>query len=188
VVKNVQVWADGIPCPLTYVGDGQINAILPYSLAGQTTANITVLYNGVASNVFPVTVQDAAPALFSASAQGTGPGAILDINFQLNGASNPAAAGDIVQLYGTGFGVMSPEMWDGEFIADANHKPVGTVTVTIGGQPADISSYAGQAPSLVAGVFQINAKIPTGLAAGPQPIVVTVGDKSSTNGVTVEVK
>jgi uncharacterized protein (TIGR03437 family) len=60
------------------------------------------------------------------------------------------------------------------------------VTVQIGGQPATVL-YAGAAPDLVAGVFQINVQVPTGLQAGNQPVVVTVGTKTSPANVTLNV-
>jgi uncharacterized protein (TIGR03437 family) len=60
------------------------------------------------------------------------------------------------------------------------------VTVTIGGIPAN-SNYAGGAPYLVQGVMQVNAQIPSGLAAGNAAVVVTVGTIQSQAGVTVAV-
>jgi uncharacterized protein (TIGR03437 family) len=55
---------------------------------------------------------------------------------------------------------------------------VENTTLTVGGQPATIS-FAGLAPGF-AGLLQINATLPSGLAAGPTvPIVLTIGDASS---------
>ena len=45
-------------------------------------------------------------------------------------------------------------------------------TVTIGGAPAPVA-YAGLAPGFV-GLYQVNAQVPTGLAAGNQPVVITM--------------
>ena len=45
----------------------------------------------------------------------------------------------------------------------------------------------GAAPGLVAGVFQVNARIPANTPSGNQPVVVTVGDKSTPDNVTVTV-
>jgi uncharacterized protein (TIGR03437 family) len=65
--------------------------------------------------------------------------------------------------------------------------PVLPVTVTIGGQTAQIL-YDGAIPGQVAGLFQINARVPSGLASGPQPVVVTVGTAASQAKLTVAVK
>jgi uncharacterized protein (TIGR03437 family) len=62
------------------------------------------------------------------------------------------------------------------------------VAVTVGGQPATVL-YAGAAPGLVAGVLQINIQLPTGVGAGNQPVVVTIGGITSTQtGLTVAIR
>ena len=60
-------------------------------------------------------------------------------------------------------------------------------SVTIGGQPAGWN-FAGEAPTLVSGVMQLNVVVPTNIAAGDQPIVVSFGGNPSQHGVTVSVK
>jgi len=49
--------------------------------------------------------------------------------------------------------------------------------VTVGGLPATLT-FVGIPPGL-AGVLQINYQIPGGVAAGAQPVIVTVGGVSS---------
>ena len=69
-------------------------------------------------------------------------------------------------------------------------KPVATpITVTIGGQPATPITYAGEAPTLVCGVIQIDATVPTNIGSGPQTIVVTIGSNTNAQqNVTVAVQ
>jgi uncharacterized protein (TIGR03437 family) len=60
--------------------------------------------------------------------------------------------------------------------------------VTIGGKPATIQ-YAAEAPGEVAGLFQLNVTIPSGTPAGPQPVVIKVGNNdNSSQNITVAVK
>jgi uncharacterized protein (TIGR03437 family) len=62
------------------------------------------------------------------------------------------------------------------------------VTVTIGGQTADIV-YQGSAPGLVVGVSEIDVRIPAGVQPGSAvPLTLTVGDVVAQNTVTVAVK
>jgi uncharacterized protein (TIGR03437 family) len=62
------------------------------------------------------------------------------------------------------------------------------VTVTIGGVDAPVQ-YAGAVPGTVAGLTQINVKVPASLTPSlALPVVVKIGDISSSNGVTVAVK
>ena len=66
-------------------------------------------------------------------------------------------------------------------------KPVQSVFVTIGGVSAEVD-YAGGAPGEVAGVMQINARIPTIVQPGVAvPIVIQVGTTSGQTGVTIAV-
>jgi uncharacterized protein (TIGR03437 family) len=62
------------------------------------------------------------------------------------------------------------------------------VSVQIDGLDA-IVEYAGAAPGIVAGVLQVNARIPDSAHPGPSvPVLVKVGGKPSQPGVTVAVK
>jgi hypothetical protein len=65
-------------------------------------------------------------------------------------------------------------------------RPVAPVSVTIGGvavAATDIA-YAGAAPQNVAGLLQVTVKVPSNAPSGSVPVVVTIGSKSSQNGVT----
>ena len=58
----------------------------------------------------------------------------------------------------------------------------------INGEPAEVT-YAGGAPGQVAGMFQVNARIPADVPAGASvPVTITVGAATSQSGVTLAVK
>jgi CheY-like chemotaxis protein len=66
--------------------------------------------------------------------------------------------------------------------------PVLPVRVTVGGRPAEIL-YAGAAPHAVAGLLQVNFRVPADAPTGGAiPLVLTVGDSSSPDGVTMAVR
>jgi uncharacterized protein (TIGR03437 family) len=138
-------------------------------------------------------VATTAPGLFTTNASGTGPGAILNSDLSLNSAANPVARGDIAVIYMTGEGETSPNGVTGKVTTVASPPapltpaPLLPVSVTIGGQPANWN-FAGEAPGFVSGVMQLNVVVPTNIAAGDQPIVVTIGGVPSQQGVTVSVK
>jgi uncharacterized protein (TIGR03437 family) len=148
---------------------------------------MVIVYQGRASSPVTLQVAAAAPALFSANQTGTGPGAILNQDSSLNTAANPAAKGSIVILYGTGEGQTNPAGVDGRVAATIFPKPLLNVSVSIGGQAAEVA-YAGAAPFLVAGVFQINVKIPENAPSGAVPVVVRVGSFASQEGISVQVQ
>jgi len=134
-----------------------------------------------------MSVAGAAPGLFTADSTGTGQAAALNEDGSYNDAALPAVPGSMIVLFGTGEGQTSPAGVDGKPAADPYPKPVQAVTVRIGGQTAEVL-YAGAAPGLVAGVLQLNVRVPSGVASGNHSIVSQVGDVSSRPDVTVSVR
>ena len=153
---------------------------------------MVVSYNGVASTPLQLRVVDTAPGLYTINNMGTGQGALLNENGTVNSPANPEATGHFIQLFGTGEGQTAPPGVDG--LISANRLPLPApilpVTVTIGGKdvPASDIIYAGEAPSIVSGVIQIDAKIPDGVGPGPVPVVIRVGGVPSQANVTVSVR
>jgi uncharacterized protein (TIGR03437 family) len=189
IAGNTTVTFDGIPAPLYYVSAGQSVAIVPYSVAGQASTQMIVTYNGVGSPPMTLAVATSAPGLFSANASGTGNGSIVNSDGTVNTPANPAARGSYVSFYGTGEGQTNPFGVNGRIALSVYPKPVLPVKVTIGGVDASAGIlYMGAAPTLVAGVFQLVVTIPTGVAAGAVPVVVTVGSASSQTGLMVSLK
>jgi uncharacterized protein (TIGR03437 family) len=67
-------------------------------------------------------------------------------------------------------------------------KPALPVTVEINGEIAEVT-YAGGAPGEVAGMLQVNARIPANVPSGASvPVTITVGAATSQAGVTVAIK
>ncbi len=182
---GTQVTFNGIPAPLLYTSTGAAAAIVPYAIAGSSTATMQVSYNGQNAASQNFTVAATAPGLFSADASGKGPGAILNADYSLNSPSNPASAGSIVVVYGTGGGQTNPPSTDGSITAAA--MPLSAdVQVMVGGQPAQVL-YAGNAGGEVAGVTQLNIQLPAGVT-GTVPVVLTVGGVASGSAVTVSIQ
>ena len=190
-LASVQVSFNNVPAPLIFVSQGQINAIVPYEVAGQTSVPVVVQNNSVTSASFTVPVVAVAPSVFALSETGSGQGAILNADASINGASNPAAPGSTISIYATGEGQLVPAGATGCISGGTLPlpKPVASVSVTVGGEPVTAIPYAGEAPDFVCGLIQINATLPTDLTAGPQPVVLTFGSTSNANqGITVAVK
>lgn len=185
---STTVLFDGIPAPLLYTTADQLSAIVPYEVSGQSQTAIQVEYQGVRSAPFPVPVALTSPAVFTLNESGAGQGAIVNQDGSINGPNNPAARGDVVSIYGTGEGQTLPAGTDGIIVTPADLcQPVQTVTVSIGGESAEVL-YAGSAGNQVAGLLQVNARIPLGIAPGTAtPVTITIGESSQT-GVTMAVR
>jgi uncharacterized protein (TIGR03437 family) len=74
--------------------------------------------------------------------------------------------GDLLALYGTGFGPTSSDLKDGSVFSGA-YPATNTVTIAIGGVPADVL-WAGL---VGAGLYQINLRVPASLADGDQAVI-----------------
>jgi uncharacterized protein (TIGR03437 family) len=154
---------------------------------------VWIAYAGQTSTAYQLSLATAAPGLFAQNASGSGAGAILNQNNSLNGPSHPAAKGSIVQVYMTGEGQTTPLGVTGAITTvtlpfpQVTPAPVQPIQVWIGGQPA-LSTYAGEAPGMVAGVMQLNVQIPANAPSGPLAIQVSAGGNMSQIGITVTVQ
>jgi hypothetical protein len=112
-----------------------------------------------------------APVLLSVSADGQGQGAILHAGTaRLVTASDPAVAGEAVEIYCTGLsegGAIPPQ-------------------VSIGGRLAEIL-YFGNAPGF-AGLNQVNVRVPSGTVMGPAIVVRLNYIGRSSNAVNIGVQ
>lgn len=158
-VANVQVTFNGVAAPLLYVQDGQINAIVPWALAGASKAQVCALYNGAPTNCLSWAVWSAAPAVFTVDGYHA---AALNQDGSINWATNPAKAGSIVSVFATGLGPMNPPQKDGAIVLPP--LPANDLQFQVYGRAGGImfayapleTEYTGPAPYLVAGVSQIN--------------------------------
>jgi uncharacterized protein (TIGR03437 family) len=180
---GVQVLVGGYPAAMIYASATQVSAVVPYEINRPVflqSVNVQVKYLGQSSNGVVLTQVAAAPGIFTANSSGTGPGAILNSNLSVNSPSNPASAGSTVVLYVTGEGQTIPAGVTGKVTSGTAPftVPVQAPTVTINGQPAQVAFYA-EAPTLVAGILQVNVVIPQGAGTGDLPVVVSFGGASS---------
>ncbi len=163
---GVQVTFDGIPAPLLWVQDSQINAVVPWSVSSSTT-EVCVSYNDVKTNCLTWPLTPAAPLVLAGL---DGYAVALNQDGTRNSANNPAPPDSVVTVYANGLGPLSPAQPDGSLVESplpVNAWPVklqgpcalfqpwpGPVCIQAG--PIYDPLYAGPAPSLVAGITQIN--------------------------------
>jgi uncharacterized protein (TIGR03437 family) len=183
---GVTVSFNGYQAPLTYVSATQINAIVPYAVAGIASPWVQVKYQNEPSNTYSLQPAASAPGIFTMSS-GTGQAAALNQDNSYNSVT-PAARGSVIQLFMTGEGQTAPNGITGR-VTSGVITPLLPVAVFIGNQPAALQ-FAGEAPGDVAGVMQVNAVVPTNITPGASvSLVVSVGTNNfSQPGVTIAVK
>lgn len=184
---GAMVYFDGVAAPVTYACATQISAAVPYGLAGRQTTEVTVEFKGGRSTPVRLRVMDSAPGLFVYSSGSETFAAALNENGSTNGPGNGAAPGSVMVFYATGEGQTDPPGVDGKVAGAELPKPVLPVSVKFGGVPGEVL-YAGGAPGMVAGMMQINARVPDGMPSGTTvPVSIVVGEALSQPNVMVAI-
>jgi uncharacterized protein (TIGR03437 family) len=176
---------------IAYAGPGQVNAVVPSNVAtGQrqitvttaigTSAPYTVTVNPTAAGLLaPVTPIDFnigglqyVGALFPDNQTYVlPPGAISGV------PSRRAKPGDVIVIYGIGFGPVTPNIPAGQlYPGNSQLATVPPLQIFFGSTPATIQ-YSGLAPNLV-GVYQINVVVPNIAASDAVPVTFTLGGVS----------
>ncbi len=188
-LNNVHVYfGSGNEGAITARSPNQVNVFVPYNVAKATSVQVMVDVDGIVSDPITMPVAPSAFGLSTHDGSGSGQGAIFNQDFSYNSDSNPAARGSIVTLFGTGEGVTTPAIPDGALeISTPYSTTEAPVIVKFGGETAEIE-YAGAAPLLPTGVFQINAMIPVDVTPGNVPITVSIGGIETARTVTVAVQ
>jgi uncharacterized protein (TIGR03437 family) len=143
------------------------------------------------SSSFTVTVAQYGPAFFPWPSSQT-VATRQDFSFAVkNGtfsvATTPAKPGDVIILWGTGFGPTVPAAPAGVQIpSDATYSTGTLPQVTINNVVATVYGAA-LAPGF-AGLYQIAIQVPASLPDGDWPVVATIGGVSSPGGVLLSVK
>lgn len=174
-LSGVQVLINDSPAPVYSVSSGQISAMVPLTVTGDTV-NVAVLNGAQRSNTVTARLARTSPGIFTVPPAGTGPGALLHANYTLVSANLPARRGETVLLYLTGLGTVIPAVPTG---SAAPSNPLSTVTyelkVYVGGRQAAVV-FKGLAPGL-AGLYQINFTVPAGAPTGSAvPLAIETPD------------
>lgn len=158
VPADLTVLAGVFPARVLSAGSNGILIFVPPQISGASSISLSVIYKGTLAATIPLSVAGAAPGLFAT---------IGNEDESVNSASQPAARGSLIALYGTGLGDYGS-----------------SATVSLGGYDAEVV-YAGPVQGYP-GLFQINAHVPAGyLPSGNLSVIVSAGQASSQAGVTV---
>ncbi|MGI8988959.1 MAG: choice-of-anchor V domain-containing protein [Bryobacteraceae bacterium] len=189
-LDNVSVTIDGHPAAVYYISPTQVNVEAPGD-SNQGPVNVQVSFNGAVSNSFTAQLISQNPAFFLWSGKYAvatrqdyslvGPASLFP------GSSTPAKPGDVVILWGTGFGATTPTAPSLQLVPSTSlYSVVNPPSITVGGLPATVYGAA-LAPGF-AGLYQISIQIPPAVGSGDQIVVAQPGGVASPNGVFVAVQ
>jgi len=164
-IDNVRVTIDGLPASMNFISANQINVQAP-ALTRTGMVPVVVTTPAGASEMVMANVQREAPGLFlftqtpirfPAVVRATDGRFIAPVDLFPGVTTEPAKPGDIVLLFGTGFGPTTPAVVPGRvFSGAAPLTDAAALQVRIGGMSV-VPSFAGLSGS---GLYQFNVTVP----------------------------
>jgi uncharacterized protein (TIGR03437 family) len=164
-LASSSVTVNGEPATILAALPFQINVQIPFDIpSGTATFAVT---SPTGSTTAQATVSSVAPEIFTLSASQA---AITNQDNTLNTASNPAARGSLIVIYGTGFGAVVP--------AGALSPAKTPIVVYLGGNQLT-PVFAGLTPGAI-GLYQVNVAVPSSLPPGLSlPVYLKQGTAAS---------
>jgi uncharacterized protein (TIGR03437 family) len=197
-LNNTTVLIDNKPAYLLFVSPGVIDAQAPDDAArGSVMVQVNTVGGSAASTV---TIGDVGPSFSVLGAKyvagvisrsdgsGTQGGGTYDFlgpkGNSLGFVTVPAKAGDVVALYGVGFGPTTTSPPAGAPL------PAGPAAIATDPIQVLINGVAINAPAALseAGLFQLNVTIPPGLGTGDVPIIAMVNGVQTPTGIFISLQ
>jgi uncharacterized protein (TIGR03437 family) len=146
------------PSALLYAGPNQINLQTPFEVSGYAQIIVTVPAGRITLNG-PSSSPEIEPVLGLFTTDGVH-AAALNQDGSLNSAANPAAPGSIISLFGTG-AYWATTFKDGAVATSATplNLTYNDFEIVDPTGVQDLVLYAGTAPGLLYGVFQLNIQL-----------------------------
>jgi uncharacterized protein (TIGR03437 family) len=179
VVDGVSVTIDGKPAFVEYVSPTQINVQAP-SNNSTGAVSVVVTNNGRTSAPATAQLQTAAPAFFMSSRSSVSASVIP--GYTPVSASAPAMPGDLVVLWGTGFGPTNPATAAGTVVSNAPATSTLPI-VTVGGMQVPVVSSV--LTTGTAGLYQITIQLPANVLTGTPAVQASIGGVQTQSGVTI---
>lgn len=199
------------PGRILFVNDTQVNFETPEFPPGADTAQVQAVINRgegnseIRSAAVTVDLAALAPGLFTFGGGGRpwpfGEGPAAAVNGVTGQIIAPAEAnfagavlarpGDVILVFGTGFGSTTPDFGPGELAdLDPANLPLIDVHITVEldgvALPPEAVLYAGAAPDLL-GMEQFNIRLPDNLAPGRYALTIRAGNTVTQTEVFIEV-
>jgi uncharacterized protein (TIGR03437 family) len=180
---GVSVTIDNKPAYVYFVSPAQVNVVVPDIAPGDVPVVVTT--NGVSSAALKVHAGTQAPAFFQWGASQYAlatryPDNALVAKLSIGAGYVAAKPGDVLILWGTGFGPTDPEQPPG-MLTVGIHNVSNPLTVTAGGVPVTVLG-ATLTPGL-AGLYQIAIQLPNSVPAGDTLLKLVVGGSNTPDNV-----
>jgi uncharacterized protein (TIGR03437 family) len=181
-LDGVTVSIGGKPAYVYYVSPTQVNVLVPPDI-GTGSMQVTVSNGGTPSAAFSATSNSVSPAFFLWSGKYAVATHYPDFTWAVpNGTfagvtTAPAKPGEVIILWGTGFGLTDPQPVAGLVVPADKAYNAAQVTVTVGGTPATV--FGAALASGFAGLYQVAIQVPDSAPNGDLPVVATINGAQS---------
>jgi len=195
-LEGVSVSVNGKPATVSFVSPVQVNVLTPTDI-GTGTMNVVLTNANGESAPVAVTATAVKPAFYAPFAQNSR-FFVTAVATQLqNGqpvyvgkqgvdprVTRGARPGEILQVFGTGFGATNPVVPTTQIVSGA---PAITSQVRIRFGET-VATFAGSGNLVAAGLYQFNVTVPGTLADGDYPLIAEVGGVTSSSNVYITVQ
>ena len=177
--RGTRVFVNGVAAALTWAGPQILEIVVPFEVWRDTPVEVELVQDGRVVDHRPIVVGNPRPQLFREDENASW-AAALNNDGTVNGPENPAKAGDVVWLYATGLGDLEPQIASDRLQPGTLSRTQLEVTARVAGKPGEVV-YAGSAPGLAPGVYQVNVRIPEDAVVfeGPSLVTLAVADVTS---------
>jgi uncharacterized protein (TIGR03437 family) len=155
-VQGTSVVVGGVPAPLFYVSDTQINAQIPFELVPGHEYPMIVAAGNSYTVPEPIQLTPLAPGVARVA-----DGSVIAQHgdYSLVSETSPARPGEYLVIYLAGMGLTDNQVSSGALSPSNPLASVSVVpSVTLNGEPVNVA-FAGLTPGLV-GLYQINFQVP----------------------------
>ena len=184
LMSGAEVRVNGTAVPIFYATSNQLGVLIPTELT-EASVEVVVAVGDQTSLPQTVLIEPVSPGIFTFNADGRGAGAITHADGSPLSAQDPAQPGEVVILYATGLGQVTPPVGTGE-LPTGESRTVAATEVIIDGIPLT-PDFAGLAGCCV-GLNQVNFRIPESIRSAEDiTLVLSIGGKQS-NSVTISIE
>lgn len=170
-LAGTQVLFGGVPAPLLYAAANQVNAVVPFGVSSGPLTTVQVRSAAGTSETVALRVVAADPAILAIPDPSIGAyrSLLLNQDGSINSLSNPAQPGSIITFWVSGTGLFQTSLEDGSIVEPPLPIPALPISVGLLQYPTPLPVevlYAGAAPGILAGIVQMNIRIPPSAAPG----------------------
>jgi trimeric autotransporter adhesin len=183
-LDKTSVTVGGQSAFVAYISPGQVNVEVPSNVTAGTQQLIlttgfgsTAAYNltiGTVPGIYAPSILNIGGIQYAGALLANSATWVLPAGAVSGLTSQPAAPGDIITLYGVGFGTVTPAVAAGQLVPETEQTTLTAPVQILFGTASATLLYQGLAPGFV-GLYQFNVQVPSVAANNAVPLTFSQG-------------